>query len=294
MTPAHLFKSDACHEKYLSIYHRILRRWPVQPDLRTLHTASGLTHYLSIDKSGGPPLIMLHGGHSSSVIWEDMVPYLADYYTIYCLDIMGDYGKSQPASKIQNISQLTKWVYEFLDKIGIGKAFFVGFSYGGWITVNFALCHSEKVERMALLSPAATFVPLKWSFLGRAIWSVIRPTPEVISDFYYYASSQSRHDDLEYRQKLDDLVTLVTAGRKMKGHFVKPSVFSDRQLGSISIPTTVLVGDEEVIYDPQRTLERARAQLQECQIHLVPKASHDIVFSAPITASEKIHDFFSS
>ena len=92
----HLFKDAESLTRYYQIYDAMIQMWPKKPESKMLDTPSGKTHCLKIEESEGPPLVVLHGGNSSSVIWGDCVAGLWEHYKIYCLDIMGDYGKSVP------------------------------------------------------------------------------------------------------------------------------------------------------------------------------------------------------
>ncbi len=49
----------------------------------------------------------------------------------------------------------------------------------------------------------------------------------------------------------------------------------------MQVPTLLLIGEQEVIYDPAAVLERARRLIPHLQGELVPRSSHDMTFSRP-------------
>jgi pimeloyl-ACP methyl ester carboxylesterase len=57
---------------------------------------------------------------------------------------------------------------------------------------------------------------------------------------------------------------------------VLPTALSDDQLRSLRVPTLLLIGDREVIYDPAAALARARHLIPDCEGELEPESSHDM------------------
>jgi pimeloyl-ACP methyl ester carboxylesterase len=55
---------------------------------------------------------------------------------------------------------------------------------------------------------------------------------------------------------------------------VPPKIFDDSELKSITIPTLLLVGEKEVIYDPKKVLDRASRTVPNMTTELVPDGTH--------------------
>jgi len=72
---------------------------------------------------------------------------------------------------------------------------------------------------------------------------------------------------------------------------VIPTVFSDSELRAVQVPTLLLLGDREVIYDPATALARARRLLPNLQGDLLPACSHDMCFSQHHSVDARILDF---
>jgi pimeloyl-ACP methyl ester carboxylesterase len=53
-----------------------------------------------------------------------------------------------------------------------------------------------------------------------------------------------------------------------------PNIFDKRELKNITIPTLLLVGEKEVIYDPKKVLDRARRTMPNITTELVPDGTH--------------------
>jgi hypothetical protein len=66
-----------------------------------------------------------------------------------------------------------------------------------------------------------------------------------------------------------------------------PRPFSDEQLGAISVPTLLLIGDRERIYDPHKALERAARLVPRIETDLVPGAGHILAMQLPDIVGER-------
>jgi pimeloyl-ACP methyl ester carboxylesterase len=72
---------------------------------------------------------------------------------------------------------------------------------------------------------------------------------------------------------------------------VMPTVFSDDELRAMHVPTLLLIGDREVIYDSATALARARRLIPDFHGDLVPRSSHDMCFSQHRLVDSRILDF---
>ena len=72
---------------------------------------------------------------------------------------------------------------------------------------------------------------------------------------------------------------------------VLPAVVSDEQLRTMKVPTLLLIGDQEVISDPARALDRARRLIPDCEGELVPGCRHDMCSSQHDIVDARVLDF---
>jgi pimeloyl-ACP methyl ester carboxylesterase len=77
--------------------------------------------------------------------------------------------------------------------------------------------------------------------------------------------------------------------RPFRREFLLPTKLTDDELRRISAPTTVLLGDREVIYagGPQAALARAQTLIPNVHALLLPSAAHILTLDAPdVVANE--------
>jgi pimeloyl-ACP methyl ester carboxylesterase len=72
---------------------------------------------------------------------------------------------------------------------------------------------------------------------------------------------------------------------------ITPTAFSDDQLRAMRVPTLLLMGEDEVIYDPAAALERGRRLVPDFRGELVPGSSHDMCFSQHQIVDARLLDF---
>ncbi|UCF98397.1 MAG: alpha/beta fold hydrolase, partial [Spirochaetaceae bacterium] len=103
-----------------------------------------------------PPMLLLQASGVAGWSWKYNVEELNERYRTYAIDLIGDAGKSEYAS-LQHIMKTgrdqAELYTEITDKLGVGKAFVVGASEGGFIGSNYALYAPERVQQLVLLGP---------------------------------------------------------------------------------------------------------------------------------------------
>jgi pimeloyl-ACP methyl ester carboxylesterase len=72
---------------------------------------------------------------------------------------------------------------------------------------------------------------------------------------------------------------------------VLPDVFSDEELRGIQVPTLLLIGQQEVLYDPSAALERARRLIPNFEGELIPRSSHDMTISQHEIVDRRVLEF---
>lgn len=122
------------------------------------HTLStGNVHYT--DQGEGAPLVLLHANPGEGQDYAAIIPDLVKHFRVITLDWPG-YGLSESFSG-QNTADATvfyKALLEFLEKMALPPALFIGNSIGGNVVTRLASEHPDKVKGCVLVSPGG-FTP---------------------------------------------------------------------------------------------------------------------------------------
>ncbi len=93
-------------------------------------------------------------------MWHSNTAALSRDFHVYAPDVIDQPGRRVRACQKMTRANDAEWLVELLDKLRIERVLLVGNSYGGWLALNLAMAAPERVERLVLLSPAASFAPL--------------------------------------------------------------------------------------------------------------------------------------
>ncbi|MFJ9691886.1 alpha/beta fold hydrolase [Kitasatospora sp. NPDC101183] len=156
---------------FLSAYDALLARWPVPVEPIDVRTAHGTTRVNACGPRDGRPLVLLHGGGSTSAIWFANAGAWAEAgHRVLAVDLIGDPGRSvHDGDPLGGVPGLLGWLDAVLDRLGVEEADLCGHSYGGWIALTYALHAPGRVRRLALLDPTQCFAGFRPGYLLRAV-----------------------------------------------------------------------------------------------------------------------------
>jgi pimeloyl-ACP methyl ester carboxylesterase len=102
---------------------------------------------------GGPPLVLLHGGHGSWLHWVRNIEALAAHHTVWVPDLPG-YGDSDDPLPGGGLDSLVKPTIATLNQlVGLDTPIdLVGFSFGGLVAAQLA-AQRPMVRHLVLLGP---------------------------------------------------------------------------------------------------------------------------------------------
>jgi pimeloyl-ACP methyl ester carboxylesterase len=264
-----------------------MKLWLVPHEEREIPTRFGKTHVVISGPEEASPLVLLHGYMATLMMWAPNIADLSTDYRVYAIDVMGQPGKSIPDEPVRNAADYVAWLTATLNGLHLDRISLVGMSYGGWLALNYALAAPERVQKLALLSPAGSLLPIVRQFSLRGVLMSLFPTHFTVKSFMHW---------LGFTDSRRDVFELMYLGLK---HFrippdtlrVMPTVFSDDALGAMHVPTLLLMGEHEVIYDSTAALARARRLIPDFRGELVPSSSHDMCFTQHRIVDARVLEF---
>lgn len=97
----------------------------------------------------GIPVVLLHGYLESSLIWGSFAEKLAAKYRVIAIDLPG-HGQSETCGEIHTMEFMAKIIFELFETLNIEKAFIIGHSLGGYVTLAFLDLYPDKVSGICL------------------------------------------------------------------------------------------------------------------------------------------------
>jgi pimeloyl-ACP methyl ester carboxylesterase len=285
------FVNEVGDRKYLSAYDDVLRLWPVWYEELDVTTPYGNTHIIASGPESGPPLLLLHATGTSSTGWLLNIGELSRTYRVYAVDIIGEAGKSRQSQLLRDRADCVAWLSAVLDGLGIYRTCLAGWSFGGWLSLNFVLALPERVKRAVLLAPFASlaaYKPAVLMFLKAGPYLPMGPPGRLALRMF--------SPDFEFNPAFARQFALGGKYHRAPDprRSVFPAPYSDEELRSVAVPTLVLVGDREQTFDPHRALASARRLIPDVQTGLLPGAGHFLAMDNALAVNERMLQFLNS
>lgn len=212
----------------------------------------------------GPPLVLLHGGLSSSLDWIAEIPELAGKYQVIVIDLRG-HGASTIGSEEFSYRLLASDVASVLDKLDIDRASIAGWSDGGNVGLLFALDFPSRIDRLVAVS--ANFHP---EGIVQDVMQGILEAPEqtgsVVARWLYHLQSPSPERWPELQRRVTNM-------------WQNYPTLSAEDLRDISVPTLLVVGEKDDI-DREHSETMAKA-IPNARLLVMPGVGHSIPRDAP-------------
>jgi pimeloyl-ACP methyl ester carboxylesterase len=144
-----------------------------------------------------PALVLLHGFPSSSVMFRDLIPRLADRFHVLAPDDPG-FGRSDapsPATFAYTFDHLTEIIDRLLDQQRLTRYSLFLQDYGGPIGFRLALAHPERIEALVIQNAVAHEEGLSDLWIPRRAFWADRARHEAVvrANFLSLEATRQRH-----------------------------------------------------------------------------------------------------
>ena len=285
------FKTLDGARRYLRAYDQVLAQWPVSFQELEVPTPFGETHVIASGPEAAPPLVLLHATGTSATGWLLNIGALSQRYRVYAVDILGEPGKTRQRRLLADRTDCAEWFSAVLDGLGLERVRLAGWSFGGWLTLNFVLAAPHRVQQAVLLAPFASLAPHNLGvllFLKAGPYLPLGPPGRL--------TLRLMAPGFAFNEQFAQQFTI--GGRYFRYANPRRSVFprpyADEELAAVSVPTLLLVGDREQTFDPRRALANATRLVPEVQAELLSGAGHLLAMDKAQQVNQRILQFLSS
>ncbi|MDD2904062.1 MAG: alpha/beta hydrolase [Syntrophales bacterium] len=291
----HPFKSERAQKQYLALYDAKAKKWPVSSQTKMVDTSFGTTFVRISGPENAPALVLLHGAGGNSLQWLPNIAALSQRCTVYAVDNIYDYGRSVYRAPITGAADYVVWLHELLEALGLGGHLnMVGLSYGGWITCRYALQFPDTLNKIVLLAPAGTVLPLSSAWIIHAVPCAL-PFRFFTKNFLHWLLADLARQGEAGRALLEEHIDesfLAIRSFKTKS-LVNPTVLTDAELQSLKVPALFIVGENEKIYSPRAAIARLHQVAPRIHTKLIPAAGHDLTMVQAEMVNKAVLEFLS-
>ena len=217
-----------------------------------------LDFYYEVHGSGQTPLVLLHGGDPTiETSFAHLLPELAKRRQVIAFEQAG-HGRTADRSTPFSFVDSADDTAALLERLGIARADFFGYSNGGTIALQIAIRHPKIVRRLVIMSANYRrdgMYPQFWDGMRSATLASMpvefqeayrrtSPHPEKLQSYF----EKSTRRMLEFQDIPDDAIRSITA------------------------PALIVLGDRDVIR-PEHAVQMQRL-LANSQLAILPGTDH--------------------
>ncbi|WP_409343003.1 alpha/beta fold hydrolase [Paenibacillus sp. MBLB4367] len=281
-----VFRSGEGREAFLQAYEETMKLWSVPYETLEWQTDYGRCHVIASGPAEGKTVLLLHGMTGSSGLWYATIPALQAYRT-YCVDVPGDFGRSTVTRPLRDAGDCAHWIDQLFEAAGADRAALIGHSMGGWLAANYALARPERVERLALLAPVGTFLPMPLLKMLRRVYpALLLPKPKRIERAWQWFCAKGGELHPVVMKQIIEAYTHCRIRMK-----VIPRVFPKEAWNGLKTPVLFLAGAEEVIYDADKAAKAAASVLPHVRTVIVSRAGHCLIAEQAELVNAELADF---
>ena len=264
-----VYKTSEGREIVESMYRDLLAGHK-SPEFSQIYvpTEVGRTHVLRFGDTSNRPLMMIHGSVSNSATWLGNVSDFIDSFCVYCVDIPGEPGLSEPVRQPLASEAPLTWLNSLLDYLGIETPSFVTMSLGSWYGLNFAIHNAGRIRALSMITTGG-IVPAKAGFFFKAVlFGLLGKTGRKMITKAVCYKTELPPEALEFQS--------VTA-KHFNPVLEAIPVFTDTQLKKITAPVQFFGGDHDALIDSVKTAERLKKLLPHSEIRILKDTGHVII-----------------
>ena len=254
-----------------------------------IHIQTGTVGDMRVAISGaGPALIYVHGFTTTSEFWKEQVePFSRDYLVIRP-NLPGHGTSPQPRERKYTIEAFVDDLDDLFRQLNIKTAVLVGLSMGGTIAQLFALRNPKLLRGLVLVGATAHGLgpDVNAKNVIHAIDNVgiAIASQNVIERSFASSAPQTL---LEFAKK-----EVVKTPEFVARDAIKSLNETDLRpkLKAISVPTLVIVGDEDIITPPSESQALA-AEIPRAELAIIKHAGHFPMLEQPAAFNQALRQF---
>jgi pimeloyl-ACP methyl ester carboxylesterase len=224
----------------------------------------------------GPPLILLHGIGLDRSMWQAQVYWFTRSYSLIRYDLLG-HGESANIAGRVALDDFAEQLEQLCSALKLDDLTLVGFSFGGMIAQAFALKHSRRLAKLALISTVHDRPAAERAAVENRLETARREGPRAVYPAAlerwfspaFLAGQPEFVQQLHHRMMDNDVDSFLRA--------YEIFAFGDRELvgrlGMIDCPTLVMTGERDTGSTPAMAWKMAK-EIPGAQVAIIADGRH--------------------
>lgn len=250
-----------------------------------------------LDKGTGPPVLFVHGFPLDHEMWSEQCKFLAPHYRVLAADLRC-VGGSPDATGTVTMEQMADDMAGLLDALGVHEPIvYCGLSMGGYVAWQFWRKYGSRLRALVLCDTRSQAdTPEAAASRQKMIDHLLRAGTTYLAE-----AMLPRLFAKETFERRPEVVAVVrqkiltcrpeSVAAAIRGLKVRPDVTD--QLGSIRVPTLVIVGEHDQL-SPPAEMQALAAAIPGARCVVVPDAGHMTPLENPAVVNAELEQFLSS
>lgn len=253
---------------------------------------NGVNLYYEITGKGEETIVFSHGLLWSGQMFAEQVKYFQDGYRCVTYDHRGQ-GRSEVTASGYDMETVYQDAVALIEQLNLTPCHFVGLSMGGFVAMRIAARRPELLKSIILMETTADPEPntFKYNILNAIVklFGVKVVTHSVMKIMFgktFIADNQRNELRQKWVKKLQSNQKTIT--RAVEGVITRKGVFDE--IANISLPTLVMVGDEDVATIPEKS-KRIHQQIKNSKLVIIKGAGHTSSVEEPEQVCKAMEEF---
>ncbi len=235
----------------------------------------------------GLPLVLVHGFPLDHTTWTELAPHLEADFDLILPDLRG-FGQSDAPEGAYTVEQMAADLAGLLNKLGLERAFFVGHSMGGYVSLAFARQFGQRLLGLGLLgSQAAADAPEKKAGRYEAAAQVLLHGADQQVGMAEKLSADP--DNILFFREIILRQNPVGMSGALKAMAERPDSLS--LLASLTCPVVLVHGLDDVLIPVERAREM-KSVLAAARLLELPEVGHSPALEAPAATAKALKSAF--
>lgn len=266
-----IYRSQLSKSLVINLYNAQIAKLDIPYKDIFVETSFGRTHVVEIGNLEGKPLLIFHGGNSTTAYNLLSCRFLLEKFHIFAVDIIGHPGKSAENILMPFGYHYGRWAGEVISALGYEKICCLGGSFGGGVLTKLMCIAPSKVERAVLLVPAG----IDNAFPADTARMMVPLAKYYLTKDEKYVKETAMYMALSEKVLKKDLMAVIkNTLDNVKIHPVMPSNVEMARLHKCKAPTLVIAAEYDCLFPARKVLPKAKRVLPNCKIHMLRGRGH--------------------
>ena len=238
-------------------------------------------------------LVLVHGLGASAERWDQVIPLFADEFRVVVPDLIG-FGYSDKPLVDYTPEFFSEFLQKFLIAADIKRPNLIGSSLGGHVSAEFAVSHSQEIEKLVLVSPSG-IMKKSTPALEAYIMAALYPNEQSAKNAFELMEGSGVDVHPEIVNGFIERMQLPNAKLAFMSTLlgIKNSELITSKLQTISVPTMIIWGSSDPVI-PIQYADHFVSTIQDCRFFRMDGCGHTPYVQDPHTFVSKVLEFLNS